>query len=86
MDPSKIASVTEWPEPKTVKEVQGFLGLANFNRKFIQGYSRIAAPLTDLTKKTESKFEFTDKARLAFELLKKTFTTAPLLTIFDPEL
>ena len=86
MDPSKIASVTEWPEPKTVKEVQGFLGLANFNRKFIQGYSRIAAPLTDLTKKTESKFEFTDKARLAFELLKKTFTTAPLLIIFDPEL
>ena len=52
MDPKKIESILEWPVPRSVKEVQSFLGFANFYRKFINSYSRLAAPLTTLTKKS----------------------------------
>ena len=51
MDPEKIKSIMEWPTPKTVRDVQAFLRLANYNRKFIKDYLRIATPLTNLTKK-----------------------------------
>lgn len=86
MDLDKITAVLEQPEPQSIKDVQAFLGLANFNRRFIKNYLRIAAPLIDLTKKLDTAFAMTQKAREAFKLLKKTFTTAPLLTIFNPEL
>lgn len=51
MDPAKVAAIKEWKIPKTVKEIQSFLGLANYYRRFIRNYSKIATPLTDLTKK-----------------------------------
>uniref|UniRef100_A0A093Y1I0 Transposon Tf2-6 polyprotein n=1 Tax=Talaromyces marneffei PM1 TaxID=1077442 RepID=A0A093Y1I0_TALMA len=51
MDPSKVATILEWQTPRSVKDVQGFLGFANFYRRFIHGYSRIVKRLTDLTKK-----------------------------------
>ena len=51
MDPDKIQSIMEWPTPKSVKDVQSYLGLANYNRKFIKDYSKIATPLTNLTRK-----------------------------------
>ena len=51
MDPAKVAAIMEWPQPRSVKEVQSFLGFANFYRKFISTYSAIAAPLTTLTRK-----------------------------------
>ena len=51
MSPEKIKAIAEWPTPHDVKEVQSFLGFANFNRKFIEGYSKKALPLTDITKK-----------------------------------
>jgi len=51
LDPSKIESIKNWPQPKSVKDVQGFLGFANYNRQFIEGYSKKALPLTNLTKK-----------------------------------
>ena len=44
MDPAKVSAITEWPRPRSVKEVQSFLGFANFYRKFIQHYSAIASP------------------------------------------
>ncbi len=51
MDLEKIASIMEWPTLKNVKDVQAFLGLANYNRKFIKDYSKVSTPLTNLTKK-----------------------------------
>ena len=51
MDPAKVAAVMEWPTPRNLKEVQSFLGFANFCRKFILHYSSLTSPLTSLTRK-----------------------------------
>lgn len=50
MDGRKIEAILDWPSPSKVPELRSFLGLANYYRKFIQGYSKIVAPLTDLLK------------------------------------
>ena len=83
-DPDKIKSVQDWPEPSNVKDVQGFVGLANFYRRFIEGFSKVAAPLTALTKKGQI-FDFGKKCQEAFNEIKKRITAAPILLIFDPE-
>ncbi|PNP57201.1 hypothetical protein FNYG_15278 [Fusarium nygamai] len=84
MEPGKIAAIADWKEPKNVKEVQSFLGTANYYRRFIQGFSKIANPLTELTKKGKP-FEWSDKAQGAFTQLKKAITSEPVLAMFDPE-
>ena len=84
MDPAKTEVVQAWPMPKNVKDVQSFLGFANFYRRFIANYSAIAKPLTNLTRK-EVKFEMTTKCIAAFNELKGAFTTAPVLAHFHPE-
>src|SRR5271167_794946 len=84
MDPAKIASVLGWPRPTSVKEVQAFIGFANFYRKFIKGYSAMAAPLTNLTKK-DKPFIWTSKEGEAFTRLREAFTKAPILAYFEPE-
>ena len=68
MDPEKIKSILEWPVPKSVKEVQSFLGFANFYRKFIDNYFRLATPLITLTKKSV-RFTWSDEADAAFRSL-----------------
>jgi hypothetical protein len=78
MDAQKIRTVIEWKKPATIRDVQCFLGFANFYRIFIRNYSKIAAPLTRLTRK--DKLEWNAKADQEFETLKKAFTTAPILT------
>ena len=85
MEQEKIRTVLEWKEPTTVKEVQSFLGSANFFRHFIQGNSKLTRSLTDLTKKSE-KFNWQAECQEAFDMLKKRFTFAPILRHFDPEL
>ena len=60
------------------------MGLANYYRKFIEGFSGTALPLTDLTKK-ETTFDFGAKCREAFKEIKRRLTRAPILTVFDPE-
>jgi hypothetical protein len=84
MDKKKVEAVTSWPKPGTVKEVQSFLGFANFYRQFIKDYSKVAAPLTDLTK-SDRVFEWTAEAEEAFQELKTRFSTEPILVIFDPK-
>ena len=74
----KVASIRKYPEPKTVRQVRRFLGMANYYRKFVKNYSALASPLHDLTKKGR-KFEMTLAARNAMEQIKLALTTAPVL-------
>jgi hypothetical protein len=83
MDKKKVEAMTSWPKPNSVKEVQSFLGFANFYRQFIKDYSKVAALLTNLTKK-DQVFEWTAEAEEAFQELKTRFSTEPILVIFDP--
>ena len=83
MDQEKIRTVLEWKEPTTVKEVQSFLGFANFYRHFIQGYSKLTRSLTDLTKKSE-KFDWQAECQEAFDMLKKRFYVCTYCETFRP--
>src|SRR5467141_1552427 len=80
----KVQIIQDWPEPRKVKDIQSFLGFANFYRHFIYGYSEITIPLMRLTRKGTS-WRFSDECRSAFEALKKAFTTAPVLTHWIPD-
>ena len=84
MDQAKVKTIQDWPEPRKVRDVQSFLDFANFYQCFIFNYSDIVVPLTRLTQKG-IPFQFTDKAREAFNLLKEVFTTAPILTHWIPD-
>ena len=77
--PSKVASILDWPEPNTIKQVRSFLGFCNFYKRFINSYAAVAAPLTDLTKQGAWTGQLTDAARAAFKQLKQLMTTAPVL-------
>ena len=77
MDQKKIQVVLEWTIPKMVRDVQCFLGFANFYQNFIKNYSKIVAPLTRLTYKDNLDWNF--GAKKAFRLLKSAFTIAPIL-------
>lgn len=79
MDEGKVAAIKNWPTPTTVKELQRFLGFANFYRRFIQNYSSITSPLTSLLRNKPKSLSWTPAATEAFDILKKAFTTAPLL-------
>jgi len=85
VDPEKIQAITEWPAPTTVKGLQSFLGFCNFYRRFIKGYSRITKPLHRLTKK-EVQYDFNTQCQEAFQKLKHTLTSAPILRHWDPNL
>ncbi|KAK3568300.1 hypothetical protein QTP86_003140 [Hemibagrus guttatus] len=86
MDVVKVQAVTEWPAPTSVRELQRFLGFANFYRRFIRNYSSVAGPLTSLLRGKPKKLTWTDPARSAFQQLKNCFTTAPILRHPDPDL
>ena len=79
----KVKIIQEWPEPCKVKDIQSFLGFANFYRRFIFNYSDITILLTRLTRKGIS-WNFTPECRESFKTLKKAFTTAPVLTHWVP--
>jgi len=82
MDPVKVAGVTEWPIPSNRKEVQSFLGFTNFYRRFIQGFSHLACPLFDLTRK-DMDWRWGAEEQSAFDSLKEQITTAPILALPD---
>ena len=84
MDPAKVKAVTEWPAPKTLKKVRGFIGFANFYRRFIKGFSKICRPLHDLTKK-DTPFRWGEEQQEAFQKLKDALTSEPILAMWDPD-
>ena len=76
--PEKIAAVQDWPVPTTVKEVRSFLGLCSYYRRFVQGFAQIARPLNALVKK-DQKFQWTAQCHEAFNTLKQSLVSAPVL-------
>jgi len=78
MSNTKVKTIQKWPKPKKVKNIQSFLGFANFYKCFIFNYSDIVIPLTCLTRKN-SPWNFDDDCRIAFNTLKQVFTSAPIL-------
>jgi hypothetical protein len=81
MTQDKVKAILEWPTPKTVKDIQKFRGLANYYRRFIKGFSNITKPLDKLTGKEPWKWQ--QEQQDAFDQLKKAFTIAPVLAIYD---
>ena len=85
MDPAKVDTIVNWPTLINVKDVQSFLGFANFYRRFIYGYSKLAAPLTQLTKK-DIVFNWTPDYQKAFDALKNAFTSEVILKHYNPDI
>ena len=83
MDPKKVKAILQWPTPQNLKELQAFLGLANYYRRFVAHYSKFATPLHRFTKKA-ILFIWDKSSQDAFDLLKQKFTSTPILIIFDP--
>ena len=80
VDPSKVKDVLDWVPPTTVTQIRSFLGLAGYYRRFIEGFSKIAKPMTELLKK-DTKFKWTKDYEKSFNELKIRLTTAPVLTL-----
>src|SRR6202453_4193888 len=83
MDSKKVEGVQNWPCPKKVKEVQAFLGFANFYRRFVKDFAKIATPLNRLTRK-DQEWKWGEDKELAFNDLKECFTSEPILHYPDP--
>ena len=83
-DPAKIAAIRDWPTPKNLRQSRAFVGLCQYYRRFVSGFSEIAAPLHALTKKG-ARFEWTNECQQAFDQLKHALSTAPVLALPDNE-
>jgi len=77
VDPSKVKDVPNWKPPTDVSEIRSFLGLASYYRRFIEGFSKFAKPITALLEKN-AKFVWSDKCQASFEEFRKRLTTAPV--------
>ena len=82
MEEDKVKGVLDWPTPKCVKDVQKFLGLANYYCWFIKNFVSIARPLHDMVKK-DQKQNWSEKQKKAFGELKERFTKEPVLAALD---
>ncbi|KAA0051193.1 ty3-gypsy retrotransposon protein [Cucumis melo var. makuwa] len=82
VDPAKIEAVTSWPRPSTVSEIRSFLGLAGYYRRFVEDFSRIASPLTQLTRKG-TPFVWSPTCESSSQELKQKLVSAPVLTVPD---
>ncbi|XP_062098714.1 uncharacterized mitochondrial protein AtMg00860-like [Humulus lupulus] len=80
VDPAKVEAVKEWSQPRNATEIRSFLGLPGYYRRFIEGFSKIATPLTALTR-MNSRFIWTEACEKSFMELKNRITNAPVLTI-----
>ena len=82
MEKKKVKGVLEWPMPRCVKDMQKFLGLANYYCRFIEGFAMVARPLHDLVKK-DKKWDWMEKQKKTFKKLKEQFTKEPVLAAPD---
>ena len=82
VDPKKVEAVMSWERPKSVFEIRSFLGLVRYYRRFIEDFSRLAAPMTRLTRK-EVRFDWDDRCEEAFQKLKRRLSSAPILIVPD---
>jgi len=85
MSTRKVDSIRKWKAPRSVKEVQTFLGFANFYPRFIKNFLKICKKITETLKGDRQKFSWGREQNIAFEKLKQCFTTAPILAHFYPE-
>jgi hypothetical protein len=83
INPAKVKVIQDWPEPQKAKDIQSFLGSANFYRQYIHNYSDIVVLLTYLTW-TNIPWNFDESCKLAFLTLKQAFISAPVLTHYKP--
>ncbi|KAH0987502.1 hypothetical protein GBA52_014679 [Prunus armeniaca] len=81
VDPQKIHCIQEWPQPKTLKALRGFLGITGYYRKFVRHYGLLAKPLTDMLK--HDSFSWTPSSTHAFTALKQALATTPVLALLD---
>jgi hypothetical protein len=81
VDPKKIEAMQDWPHPKTLKILRGFMRLTGYYRKFVKNYGKIATPLTALLK--NNSFTWTPAATQAFQTLKMAMCTSPFLALPD---
>jgi hypothetical protein len=84
VDLSKVQDVLSWNAPMSVSDIQSFLGLAGYYRRFIKGFSKISKPMIELLEK-DKKFEWTSACEASFQELKKQLTTALILVMPDME-
>ena len=78
--PQKIEAIVNWKPPTNVTKIRSFLGLAGYYRKFVEGFSKLVAPLNKLTRK-EEKFVWSEACQQSFNELKLKLTSAPVLTL-----
>ncbi|XP_038877048.1 uncharacterized protein LOC120069376 [Benincasa hispida] len=81
VDPQKVEAVVNWERSANATEVRSFLGLARYYRRFVEDFSRLALPLTALTRKN-AKFEWLDKCEQSFQVVKKRLVTASILSLY----
>ncbi|WVZ64242.1 hypothetical protein U9M48_013794 [Paspalum notatum var. saurae] len=82
VDPEKVQAVMEWQQPINVSEIRSFIGLAGYYRRFIEGFAKIARPMSSLLQK-DKKFEWTEACERSFQKLREKLTTAPVLALPD---
>jgi hypothetical protein len=83
MDPAKVQAVTSWPTPRNLRDLRGFLGFANFYRRFIKDFAKLAHPLNNLTKK-DVQWHWGPLQGQAFQTLKHSFMRKPILAMWNP--
>jgi hypothetical protein len=77
----KIQAIMEWPTPKTLTKLRGFMGMCTYYRKFVKGFSQLCAPLTDLNKK--GAFKWDEEAQITMDKMKEVMSTCPVLALPD---
>jgi hypothetical protein len=80
VDPKKVAYILNWTAPTDVRGIKSFIGMARYYRQFIEGFSKIARPMTSLLA-NKVEFKWTQKCQEAFEVLKEKLTTTPVLIL-----